>query len=74
MGWITINNLYHLFEPIEYILSIGGKRLRCQTKALIKDVKPDYVALEIPNNFIVGYGLDYDGFGRNLQDIYKIKL
>lgn len=32
----------------------------------------DYVGLEIPNDFIVGYGLDYDGFGRNLPDIYSI--
>ena len=36
------------------------------------DVKPDYVAIEIPNDFIVGYGLDYEGHGRNLRDIYKI--
>jgi len=35
-------------------------------------VKPDYVAIEIPNDFIVGYGLDYEGHGRNLRDIYKI--
>lgn len=41
--------------------------------ALKCDVKLDYVALEIPNDFIVGYGLDYDGYGRNLTDIYKIK-
>lgn len=41
--------------------------------ALKHDVKLDYVALEIPNDFIVGYGLDYDGYGRNLNSIYKIK-
>ena len=41
--------------------------------ALETDAKPDYCALEIPNDFIVGYGLDYDGLGRNLKNIYKIK-
>ncbi len=32
----------------------------------------EYVAMEIPNDFIVGYGLDYDQQGRNLRDIYTI--
>ncbi len=41
--------------------------------ALRQKLSPDYVALEIPNDFIVGYGLDYDGYGRNLKDIYKVK-
>ena len=40
--------------------------------AYTKNIKIDYVGVEIPNDFIVGYGLDYDGFGRNLPDIYKI--
>ncbi|MAZ93809.1 MAG: hypoxanthine phosphoribosyltransferase [Bacteroidales bacterium] len=40
--------------------------------AFRKDYKIDYVGLDIPNDFIVGYGLDYDGQGRNLKDIYKI--
>lgn len=31
-----------------------------------------YVALEVPNDFIVGYGLDYDGYGRNLKSIYTV--
>ncbi len=32
----------------------------------------NYVAMEIPNDFIVGYGLDYDGYGRNYRDIYTV--
>ncbi len=40
--------------------------------ALRCDLKPDYVGLEIPNDFIVGYGLDYDEMGRSYRDIYKI--
>ncbi|MBP1619002.1 MAG: hypoxanthine phosphoribosyltransferase [Bacteroidetes bacterium] len=40
--------------------------------ALKVELKLEYVAMEIPNDFILGYGLDYDGYGRNLSDIYKI--
>jgi hypoxanthine phosphoribosyltransferase len=41
--------------------------------AVYKKTLPlDYVALEIPNDFIVGYGLDYNGLGRNLPNIYTV--
>lgn len=46
--------------------------LLLKPQALMQPLKLDYVALEIPNDFIIGYGLDYDGYGRNLKDIYKI--
>ena len=32
----------------------------------------DYVGFSIPNKFVVGYGLDYDGLGRNLREIYQL--
>lgn len=38
------------------------------------DFKIDYVGFEIPNKFVVGYGMDYNGIGRNLPDIYQHKL
>ena len=41
-------------------------------EALLVNVPQDYIALKIPNEFIVGYGLDYNGFGRNLTDIYTV--
>lgn len=39
-----------------------------------KEIKLDYIGFKIPNDFVVGYGLDYDGFGRNLPSVYKIVL
>lgn len=36
------------------------------------DLDIEYVAMRIPNDFIVGYGLDYDGYGRNYPEIYTI--
>jgi hypoxanthine phosphoribosyltransferase len=38
-----------------------------------RDVKADYVGFEIPNEFVVGYGLDYNNYYRNLPDIVTLK-
>lgn len=46
--------------------------LLVKPEALQNRLKVDYVGMEIPNEFIVGYGLDYDGLGRNLRDIYQV--
>jgi len=56
-------------EPKEIFVTT----LLLKPDALQHPVQLDYVALEIPSDFIVGYGLDYDGYGRNLPDIYKVK-
>ncbi len=40
--------------------------------AYTKKIPLDYVGFEIPNDFVVGYGLDYEGFGRNLPSVYSL--
>lgn len=42
-------------------------------EAYEKNIELDYVGFEVPNFFIVGYGLDYNGYGRNYKHLYKIK-
>ena len=41
-------------------------------EALQFPVTIDYLGFEVPNKFLLGYGLDYDGLGRNLKEIYKL--
>jgi hypoxanthine phosphoribosyltransferase len=41
-------------------------------EAYKKDIILDYIGFEIPNDFVVGFGLDYDGYGRNLPAVYTL--
>ena len=62
---------------IEQVLSKGAKEVRVATLlfkpgALKADINIDYAGITIENDFVVGYGLDYDRRGRNLKDIYTL--
>jgi hypoxanthine phosphoribosyltransferase len=41
-------------------------------EAMIHPIKIDYLGFTIPNKFVLGYGLDYDGLGRNIKEIYQL--
>ena len=64
----TIIKQINGFEPEEILVVT----LLFKPDAIKKAVDLDYVGIEIPNDFVIGYGLDFDGFGRNLPEIYKI--
>jgi hypoxanthine phosphoribosyltransferase len=40
--------------------------------AMVHPIKIDYLGFTIPDKFVLGFGLDYDGLGRNLNDIYQL--
>jgi hypoxanthine phosphoribosyltransferase len=68
---ITLENI--ILEMKKYNpASIKVVSLLFKPNACKRDVKIDYPGFAIPNDFIVGYGLDYDGFGRNYEDIYTM--
>ena len=61
----------------EMLLAKGASKVKICTMLLKPEVfknrtRLDYVGMEIPNDFIVGYGLDYDELGRNIKDIYVL--
>ena len=70
----TGNSMAHLLEMInkEQPSSVELVSLLFKPDALVKPIKIKYVGFEIPDLFVVGYGLDYQGQGRNLRDIYQI--
>lgn len=68
----TLVALKALFES-ENIKEFRIATLFFKPEAYKKDLPIDYVGIRIPNKFIVGYGLDYDGLGRNLPEVYQLK-
>ncbi|MDH5366312.1 MAG: hypoxanthine phosphoribosyltransferase [Cyclobacteriaceae bacterium] len=53
--------------------SVEVAALLFKPESLLVDLNVKYVGFEIPPLFVVGYGLDYNGLGRNLKDIYQLK-
>lgn len=67
----TIEELKSLFKA-QNVKHLKIATLFFKPEAYKKDIKIDYVGIRIPNKFIVGYGLDYDGLGRNLPLVYQL--
>lgn len=71
----TGTTLYHYLPTLEKLnpKSVSIVTLLQKPSALRFPLKVNYVGFEIPNKFVIGYGLDYNGLGRNLKDIYQLK-
>ncbi|HPG73484.1 MAG TPA: hypoxanthine phosphoribosyltransferase [Bacteroidales bacterium] len=68
---ITIEKLVHDLRK-RNPKQIKVATLLLKPDAYSKDIPIDYVAIEIPDKFVVGFGLDYNGLGRNLKHLYQI--
>ncbi|WP_166461165.1 hypoxanthine phosphoribosyltransferase [Flavicella sediminum] len=67
----TLQTVYDLLKK-EPVKQLKVATLFFKPEVFRKELHIDYVGFSIPDHFIVGYGLDYDGLGRNLPDIYKL--
>ncbi|MBB6610843.1 hypoxanthine phosphoribosyltransferase [Pontibacter sp. Tf4] len=67
----TVHNLINQLQA-KGPASVEVASLLLKPDCLQHQLNVKYVAKAIPNDFVVGYGLDYNGLGRNLRDIYKI--
>jgi hypoxanthine phosphoribosyltransferase len=69
---ITLEKIISLLEK-ENVANIKIATLLFKPDAYQKQINIDFIGKSIPNDFVVGYGLDYDEIGRNLPHIYKLK-
>ena len=67
----TLKQLVHLFSNVN-VKEFKIAALFYKSEVYNGEYAIDYVGLEIPDNFIVGYGLDYNELGRNLREIYQL--
>lgn len=68
---ITMSHVLPIFQA-KGVASVKIATMLMKPEKLKCNIEVDYCAMEIPNDFIVGYGLDYDGLGRNYKDIYTV--
>ena len=68
----TLAEVYRIFKK-EKVKELKIATLFFKPEAYNKDFKLHYIGFKIPNKFIVGYGLDYNGLGRHLSSIYQLK-
>ncbi|MCB0592805.1 MAG: hypoxanthine phosphoribosyltransferase [Lewinellaceae bacterium] len=70
----TGQTMAHFLPQLEKMgpASVAIASLLVKTEALECDVDIHYTGFEIPTKFVIGYGLDYDGLGRNIPDIYQL--
>lgn len=69
----TVENLFQYFTETQRPKSVKIASLLLKPDVYKKEFKIDYVGKEIPNKFVLGYGLDYDELGRNLKDLYQLE-
>lgn len=69
----TLEEIYNIFRS-KKLKSLKIATLFFKPDVYKKALHIDYVGMEIPDRFIVGYGLDYDGLGRNYPDIYQLTI
>lgn len=67
----TVAELKKIFEG-HNLKQLKIATLFFKPDAYKQDIKLDYIGFEIPDKFIVGYGLDYDELGRNLPEVYQL--
>ncbi len=69
---VILEDIVDTGVTLEKLKSVKVASLLFKPDSYKKKIPVNYTGINIPNDFVVGYGLDYDGFGRNLKDIYVL--